>query len=153
MNDDDLHRGEAGEDLVHNFMGTWYNISYVTGGEQRKGVDALYTNKETGEQFTVEVKTDEVAGTTGNAFIEVISVDYPTKPGWAWTCKADKLLYWLPRQRRLLILAPISIQAHIRDWARQYGIKAVPNDGYQTYGVAVPLSSVEAVADRTLPVP
>ena len=147
----DLVRGEAGEDLVHNHMSQWYLITLTEKRvDQRNGIDAIYESKQTGDTFTVEVKTDEMAGTTGNVFIEVISVDYPTKSGWVWTCKADKLLYWLPRQKQILIFELSQLQLHIREWTTRYGIKAVQNDGYQTYGCPVPIGVASDAASHVL---
>ena len=143
---DDLLRGENGEDAVHNYMRQWYDVEYATPFEQRQGLDATYTNQTTGESHTVEVKVDEVAGRTGNVFIETISVDYPTKAGWVWTCQADQLIYWLPRQRLLIGFELEKLQLVVRDWVMRYKVFPVANDGYLTYGVAVPLKAARTVA-------
>lgn len=147
MNPDDLRRGEFGEDFVHDYMKQWYDIRLADREEQRHGIDAWYTHRETGEQHSVEVKLDERSGQTGNLFVEVTSVDNPIKPGWVWTCQADQLIYWLPVQRLFVGFVIAKLQLHIREWAKRYSIKAVDNDGYQTHGVPVPLVDALAVSE------
>lgn len=135
-------------------MGQWFNITLTERrDDQSLGIDAIYENKKTGDTFTVEVKTDEVAGRTGNVFMEVVSVDHPIRAGWLWTCRADKLLDWLPVQRQLLIFEPHQLQTNIRDWTTNYGIKPVQNDGYQTYGCPVPLGVASLIATKVLDIP
>lgn len=156
--EDDLRRGEQGEDAVHAFMhDTWgYEIAYVGRAEQRMGWDAIYTNPDTDQRTSVSIKTDERAGDTGNVFIETVSVHQDgvdVKPGWAYACKADILLVWLPRQRSLLVLVPMRLAEVVDEWRNHHRQVRVRNDGYETLGIPVPIEEVEAIAEKVIPIP
>lgn len=155
---DDLRRGELGEDAVHAFMHDTYDyeIEYVNRRAQRAGLDAIYTNPHTGRRTSVSIKTDERAGDTENVFIETVSVHQDgvdVKPGWGYMCKADVILIWLPRQRLLLVLMPARLADVVDEWSKRYLLKRVPNDGYETLGIAVPIEQVEAVSEKVIPIP
>lgn len=154
----DLARGEAGEDLVHAFMQETYGyeIEYVGRAEQRMDWDAIYTNPTTGNRVSVSIKTDERAGDTGNVFIETVSVHQngrDVRLGWAHECKADVLLIWLPRQRSLLVLMPMRLADMVDSWRQTYREVRVPNDGYETLGMPVPIGKVEAIAEKVIAIP
>jgi len=46
-----------------------------------------------GHRFTVEIKADQRATTTGNLFLETISVEARPSPGWLTRTEADLLFY------------------------------------------------------------
>ena len=47
-----------------------------------------------GHRLTIEVKADQLATTTGNLFLETVSVEAKPSPGWLALTKADLLFYY-----------------------------------------------------------
>ena len=92
-----LAEGIAHERQLDEFFLTQYQglltIAQATPAQQRQGIDRLFTSISTGEVDTVEYKADSLAGKTGNAFIETVSVDTANKPGWAVASEAKYLVY------------------------------------------------------------
>ncbi len=145
--DAQLQVGIHGEHALDAFFAPAWIISPSTAAEQRRGIDRHFTHRETGEQLTVEYKTDYVAGRTHNAFLETVSVDNPVeKPGWVFTCEADFLFYYIPSDGLVYVLLPSRIRhfvGHLSHWRLPV---SVPNRGYRTWGYPVPLRVLERQA-------
>lgn len=140
-----LADGQRGESVLTDyFRELGYGVKPATAAEQRRGIDFWLTSA--GGSQSVEVKTDHTASRTHNAFIETVSVDAAGKPGWAYTCSADVLAYYVPGDGLAYLLKPAAIRAALPAWQRRFGTRAIPNDGYHTVGVAVPLAEVERIA-------
>jgi hypothetical protein len=154
MNDYDMHRqlrkGEAAEQYLDSFFLHQFAIQPATPEEQRQGIDRRFTRLSDGREFKIEYKADKTAAKTGNAFVETISVDTQNKPGWALTCQADFILYYIVGTRLLYILRPSDIQQRLEQWAAQYPERYIPNGAYHTVGLLVPLHEFEQAAVRTI---
>ena len=98
--------------------------------------------------MTVEYKTDYIASRSGNAFIETISVDTQQRLGWAITALADWLIYYLPGTRTLYRVPLVNIRANLPRWIATYRSQAIPNDGYATHGILVPLEVFAQCAEE-----
>lgn len=144
--DTQLAQGEAGEAHLDQIFHRWYNIQPATAGQQRQGIDRWYTRISDQETFPVEYKTDHTAGRTGNAFVETISVDTTQKPGWAYSSQATYLIYFVPNPETIYVLRMADIRAQITDWVKQYPARQIPNRGYHTVGILVPLDEFERIA-------
>lgn len=138
-----LKRGQDGEAVLDRHYGRWFEIKPATDAEQREGVDRHYTDKESGEHFAIEYKTDWTAGWSNNAFVETVSVDTTGKQGWAYTSKADWLIYYIPPLGLAYMFRMAVIRAWVDDWKAKYRTQRIPNKGYQTHGVIVPLHEFE----------
>ena len=130
------HEREAVLDAFFSVRG--FDIYPATPEEQRTGIDRWF-NGELGGRFSVEYKSDSTSQRTGNAFVETVSVDTEDKPGWALTCKADCLMYYVLGHEVIYCFRPEVIRAVLLPWRRQYPEVPVQNDGYQTWGLKVPL--------------
>lgn len=148
--DDQLAHGEQGEAFLDRFFSRWFRIKPAALEEQRHGIDRHFHHLKSHEDFTVEYKTDSMAARTGNAFIETISVDTEQKAGWAFTSQADMLLYYVPGKATVYILKMTAIRARLPIWMTTYDLREVPNHGYHTHGLLVPLEELEQVAERVL---
>jgi hypothetical protein len=150
MNDYDMNRqlrkGEAAERYLDSLFGSQFDIRRATRAEQRQGIDRIFTRPYDGKEFKIEYKADKTAATTGNAFVETVSVDTDNKPGWALTCQADYILYYVVGTGRVYVLRPKVIQEHLERWARDYPLRHIPNGTYQTVGLLVPLHEFEQAA-------
>lgn len=141
--DEQLAKGVSGEELLDAFFSREWIIRTATRREQRQGIDRHYVCRKDGRYFKVEYKTDYLAHKTGNAFIETVSIDSEGRAGWAYTSKADFLFYFVVEDLLLYILPMETIRKQLSRWAKEYPIKAVPNRGYRTYGILVPLCEFE----------
>jgi hypothetical protein len=138
--------GAQGEVALDAFFAEWYYITPATLAQQRHGVDRIFTDRASGAQIAVEYKTDWTASRTGNAFVETISVDRDSTPGWVYTSSAAYLMYYLPDDDLVYILTLAALRAQLPRWQRTYPTRAIPNYGYFTHGVLVPLHEFERLA-------
>ena len=135
-----LVRGEKAEALLDEHFSDRFKIILASRAEQRSGIDRIFEARAGAKQYTVEYKTDWTAGRTHNAFIETVSVDTMNVPGWAYTSQAEWLIYYVPDDETIYLVRFADLRKHIEEWIEQFGPeKFIPNDGYYTRGVAVPL--------------
>lgn len=148
--DRQLAEGEAGEAFLDAFFRRrGHTIQAATRAEQRSGIDRFITAPD-GREMAVEYKTDRLAGETGNAFVETVSVDARGKMGWALTSQADYLVYYLPG-RAIYVLPFSSLRWALPGWMRDFPARTAPNNGYLTHGVLVPLGTLAEYAVQTFP--
>lgn len=148
--DEQLERGEQGEALLDRHFSRWFRIARATPGEQRQGIDRWFYALHRPSSFAVEYKTDWTAAQTGNAFIETISVDTRDRDGWAYTSAADVLLYYVPGRSCIYVLTLTALRFRLPFWQQQYPVREIPNSGYHTHGLLVPLTELEGCAQRVL---
>lgn len=144
--DRQLSKGEAAERLLDDYFGAIFEIERVSRSDQRRGIDRIFTRRDDGSRETVEYKTDWWAERSGNAFVETVSVDIESKPGWVHTCQADRLFYYVPGYELVYVFRPSDLRSHITTWQRVFPTRKAQNDGYATHGVLVPLSEFERCA-------
>ena len=143
--DTKLKQGERFEAELDTFFSSDYDIQPATRDQQRAGIDRVFTRRDSGNVCRVEYKSDLTASRTGNAFVETVSVDAKNKPGWAYTSQADYLMYYLPKDRLIYIIAFDALRKRLPAWGR-YPSRPIPNEGYNTVGLLVPLTEFERIA-------
>jgi len=141
-----LAQGEAGERKLDEYFGKWFTITLATRDEQRAGIDRIFTRGH--NRYQVEYKSDARAAQTGNAFVETIGVDTANKAGWAYTSQADWLLYYVPGPEIVYIIRFRALRNALPRWVATYPTRRIPNQGYHTHGLLVPLDEFERVAKR-----
>lgn len=146
-----LAKGEDSEAKLDTIFALDYIIERVNRDLQRKGIDRIFTRKRTGAVLKIEYKTDWTAAKTGNAFVETVSVDRENKPGWAYSSQADRLIYYIPGDELIYIIAFAILRAQLAAW-KKYKTRSIPNDGYNTIGILVPLREFEHIAEQVLPI-
>jgi hypothetical protein len=137
-------QGEAGEAVLDRFFSRWYRIIPASAQHQRRGIDRVFVAGT--RRIAVEYKSDSTAARTGNAFVETVSVDTAGKPGWVYTSQADFLVYFIPPDDLVYVLRPATLRKALPGWLRRYPVRAIPNAGYHTHGVLVPLDEFERLA-------
>lgn len=142
--------GQANETKLDAFFERWYVITPATMEQQRQGVDRIFTRRDTGEVFKIEYKTDYTAAGTGNAFVETISVDVDRKPGWAITSQARILLYYVPGPEVVYVIQFAQLRRQLARWEEIYPVRSIPNRGYHTHGLLVPLLEFERIAKQVI---
>lgn len=145
-----LRQGETAERFLDSYFRDEFDIRPVSREQQRQGIDRIFTRRKDGQELKIEYKADKRAAQTGNAFVETISVDTTGKQGWAFTCQADFLLYYVVGVGPLYILRPGDIKKRVAQWQRKYPARHIPNDGYHTVGLLVPLDEFERIAVQVL---
>lgn len=140
--------GERDEDRLDRHFGQFFSIDKATAAEQRQGIDRHFIGKE--RKFTVEYKSDHRAFETGNAFVETVSVDTKNTPGWIYTSKASYLFYFMPDADLCYILTFLKLRNRLRKWLALYPTCSIPNRGYCTEGMIVPLYEFERGAIATV---
>lgn len=145
-----LHQGQAGEHRLDQFFSEWYDIAPVGMEQQRQGVDRMFKRKDNGTTYKVEYKTDKTASSTGNAFVETVSVDTANKPGWAYSSQSDYLVYFLPEDLLIYVIAFDRLRSHLPQWAKCHRTRRIPNKGYHTVGLLVPLDEFEKIATQVI---
>lgn len=139
-----------GEKELDEFFSQWYNIQPVDREMQRQGIDRIFTRHDNDHVFKVEYKTDWKATKTQNAFVELISVDSIGKPGWAYSSQADYLLYYLPEDILVYVIAFGNLRNCLPAWVDKYPERTIRNAGYNTVGVLTPLCEFERIATQVI---
>jgi len=145
--DNQLALGESGAAFLDTYFARWFSIERASRDDQRQGIDRYFTTRNQKQRLGVEYKTDAAASRTGNAFIETISVDTTGKPGWVHSSKADYLFYYLPRDGVIYMLKMATIRQQLAYWEAHFPTRHVPNNGYHTVGILVPLREFERCAE------
>ena len=125
-----------------------FDIAVVTRADQRNGIDRRIS-KDSG-MWEIEIKTDFKAAETGNAFIEVVSVDTAGKDGWAYTSTADCIGYMVPHLGEIYMIKPSALRRILPQWESRYPTRAAQNNGYKTHGACVPLPELKKLAYTTI---
>lgn len=144
-----LAQGEGAEARLDRHFAARCIIQSATRAQQRMGIDRLFTHRQTEITYTIEYKTDWTAGRTGNAFIETVSVDREQIPGWAYTAQAEWLVYFVPVHLQIYLIAFADLRTQLPVWL--VSCKAappIPNAGYNTLGILVPLRLLAQSASR-----
>jgi len=150
---DKLHEGQEGERRLDAYFGRWFDITPATRAGQRAGYDRIYRLRSTGECWLVEYKTDKRAALTGNAFVETVSVrraGIRDVPGWAYKSRADRLIYYIPGDELAYLFSLEALRAELPRWTRIYPTRDIPNRGYVTVGLLVPLDEFEEHATNVI---
>lgn len=145
-----LATGAAGEARLDDYFSRWFIIRAATPEEQRQGTDRIFIGRTDGRTYRVEYKTDHAASQTGNAFVETVSVDTSNKPGWAFSSMANFLLYYIPGPETVYVVDFAKLRRRLPGWQRNYRLRKIPNWGYHTHGLLVPLDEFERVADKII---
>lgn len=142
--------GQKGEQKVHDYLSQeWQLIHAEIPQEIEQGIDFIGLHKTTGKRRSFEVKTDSY--TSGNCFIETVKNDVSKALGWVYTCQADRLLYYLPNLGgKLLIIQPLILRANLPVWETKFRSVEVPNPGYKTIGLLVPVTELEAISEQQI---
>ncbi|MBN1430483.1 MAG: hypothetical protein JXB07_19085 [Anaerolineae bacterium] len=140
--------GQAAEQLLDaELRKRGYTVWSATRDDQRRGIDRWIARPPSERQWSIEYKDDLRAQHTGNAFVEVLSVDTVGRLGWAYTSQADYLLYYVHGDELVYVLKMQAVKETVPAWERLYRTVKVMNDGYNTHGVLVPLHELEALAE------
>jgi hypothetical protein len=145
--DEQKARGDAGELFLDQWFAREYEVRPATPEEQRRGIDRLFMHLQTGKCLAIEYKTDYRAAQTGNAFVETVSVDTAGKVGWAHSSEAEYLIYYIPGDGLMYVLALEVLRRELPRWMREYPLRSAQNEGYATHGVLVPLAEFERHAE------
>lgn len=138
-------RGLEGERVLDEYFSAWYEIREAT-IDQQKGekIDRLFRPKGS-ERNTpwkkIEYKTDSRTDKTGNLFIETWSNYENRTYGWAYTTKADEIMYYaLPDT--VYILNKTELQQKLMGEWREVLPKFIRNPRYTTVGLAIPVEEI-----------
>lgn len=138
--------GKKYEDFLDTLFEHEFNIFPSTRQQDREGIDRIFFKKDTGKRYTIQYKADQKAAKTGNAFVETVSIDNQNKPGWAISCQADFLVYYIVDIGPAYILKPSDIRKNLPLWKATYPSKSSPNKEYFTIGLLVPLKEFERIS-------
>lgn len=133
-----LQKGEGYEAVLDRHYSKTYKIQHVSMSAQKSGIDRTWTD-ENGLRFSIEYKADDRAATSGNVFIELVSVDNTQKAGWAKTSCAQVLVYYIPPKNKAYLIPMLVLKNLTIEWEKKYSRKIIPNNGYNTEGVIVPI--------------
>lgn len=141
-----LNRGENYECVLDEYFSKKLKVEKVSMSAQKSGIDRVFTTcGKSKYRYSVEYKSDELTKKTGNVFIETVSVDKDEKPGWAYSSCAQMLIYYTVGMNKVYAIPMLTLKNLVPLWVEKYEEKPVQNNGYKTYGVAVPLGEFAAV--------
>jgi hypothetical protein len=148
VHDFDLKKrtGEQHAQKLDEVFSDRFKIERVGMPDEWRGIDRVFTNRESGRKFTVEYKADERAEKTHNIFVETVSNDKTQRPGWAHTCQSAFIMYYIPGDELIYVVRPRKIRDELPHWKSQFVEVKSKNDGYNTLGVLVPLCEFERIA-------
>ncbi len=133
-----LKIGEVGERTLDAHFSKFYKIQAVPMELQLLGVDRIFFNPK-GSRFTVEYKTDLIATTTRNFFLET---QVNGKSGWLWSSVAQLVIYYVPPMAYILSL--VSLRQDVQmEVIKGTPSKPVENDGYTAEGLLVPIDLIQ----------
>ena len=134
---DSYKRGQRGEDAARSFLVScgFKTKCVTTKSDQRAGKDFIVDGS------SLEVKTDDMALQTGNAYIETISNDRRGKAGWVHYTKADILFYIVGNQ--CYVCSPDALRSALPRWSKRFSTSRCENKTYASEGVLVPLRVLE----------
>ncbi len=142
-----LSRGAQGEAVLDAHFGTHWDITPASPSEQQRGIDRWFVHRAgSSTRVAVEYKTDRTAGRTQNAFIETISVDTAGKRGWAYTSAARSMVYYVPSCEQAYVIPFKALRRALPRWTARYPQRRIPNEGYHTQGLLVPLAELAGTA-------
>lgn len=141
-----LAAGEEGAGELDVFFSARYKVERTDLKMDKLGIDRIFTHRATGKRYSIEYKSDSRAASTGNAFIEIVSVDANDTPGWAKTCLAQWLIYYVPPWRKGYWIRTCAIKARLEEWISKYPLGHCQNKGYSSTGILVKLWELEAIA-------
>ena len=144
-----LAKGAVGENLIRSHFNADWHITPSTMTDQRRGIDFHFQHRQSGIHCPLELKSDTKASDTGNAFVETWSA-FPSKVGWLYTCQADYLFYFLPKDRVLYVFKPDKLRDCFKRWEGKYPLRKIPNTSWESRGVLVPLHEFEKHAKQVL---
>lgn len=136
--DDKKKQSDKHCELLDFVFGQWYETVATPLIVDKMGIDRVWVEKNTRVRYSVEYKADEMTAKTGNAFVETVSIDTEDKPGWAYTCVAQILVYYIPQWRKAWLLSPMAIKNKLEEWKKKYKEVPANNNGYKTLGLLVP---------------
>jgi hypothetical protein len=150
-----LNEGQLYEEMLDRlFVDDWV-IRLANREEEARGIDRWFTHPESGEQYSVQYKSDSRAWETGNAFVELMSVDEKGIQGWAYSCEADLLEYYVPQRLRIYELLTASLFGWVESWRerlergdQRFAIRNAQNLNYKTQGLLVPFCEFERATRR-----
>lgn len=138
--------GQKSEHFIATLFTSAFKVEFAGMAQQRQGIDFIFTDRVSGAVRLVELKTDWTAAKTGNAFIETVSVDVDSKLGWVYTSRADWLLYYVPGLDMLYRINFDELRDELPNWLKWHPVRKIPNQGYNTHGLLVPLVELERIA-------
>lgn len=145
-----LKRGECAERrLDKHFRNHGYKVTPATRQQQRQGIDRVFVTSPRRKRLLVEYKADWTAAETGNVFIETISVKRngrQRRRGWAFTSKADWLIYFFPEDDLAYCISFVHLRDVLDKWIAKYPAHSIPNERYTTHGIVVPQMVLERLA-------
>ena len=142
--------GIQGERILDAYFARHLRVQRVGMRGQKSGVDRVFSFH--GRRWSVEYKTDMRADKTRRVFIETVSSDRTNKPGWFFTSEAEYLIYFVRKAQCVYVVRMNRLRdiAFKRGWLDRYPKRTVPNRGYNTLGVTVPLRELELIADGVI---
>lgn len=145
-----LAEGQRHEAYLDGLFADRFDIRPVGMQQERRGIDRVFTDRRSGARYTIQYKADSTAARTGNAFVETISVSTTGAPGWAVRCAADYIFYYVVGVGPIYVLRPADIRAHLDAWRARCEERRIPNRGYHTVGLLVPLAEFERAAVKVV---
>ena len=148
--DASLAVGKKAEAHIDKYFSDEFVVRPVSMEFERRGIDRTWIHKDGRWCWSVEYKTDWRAGKSGNAFMELWSVEGKTR-GWVYTTHAQVIVYYVPDTEVAYLCWGPSIKALVNKWLNTTTYKQVkvPNgklvDGeikgeYNSVGLLVPLN-------------
>jgi hypothetical protein len=140
-------KGKYGERILDNWhISLGYKILDVSDTQKYRdiGIDRILMRPD-GSTVNVEYKFDLASARTGNLFFETVSVDCQNTPGWGWSSQADYWIFLLP-SREILVVEPKKMRNLVWQYREVGKDKEVPNLGYKTRGIPIPIKQVRLIA-------
>ena len=145
-----LAQGQQHEHQLDEVFRKWFRIMPATRDQQRQGIDRIFYHVKDAKTYTVEYKADSLAGKTGNAFVETVSVDTANKPGWAVSSQATMLVYLVVDPETIYCIWMAKLRSKLQARMATYQERTAQNAGYKTHGLLVPLHEFEKIAHLVL---
>lgn len=140
--------GTEGEARLDRFFRRRYQVTPASDVEQSFGIDRWFWYSPDELPFSVEYKTDKVGRKTSNGFLELCHSDRGDRSGWAYTSRADILVYYVtgPGAEMAYWIGFGVLRTHIPHWMLNAHCR-LAHTSCTTTGLVVPLAFLERIAD------
>lgn len=134
--------GQQGEEVIRaHFEKYGIKTHSVDLRTNKTGVD-FYVEEADGRKTLYEIKTDSMAGRTGNLFIENISNSSTGALGFLHTTKSDFILYYIPELFFYIELPTPELREFVLRYKNKFTQRSCQNPGYKSFGYLVGIEDI-----------
>ena len=142
-----LAKSKGDEHELDRLFSSWYQVEEIPLElEKAHDIDRLFIRPD-GSQVSVEYKVDYKSDTTGNLAIELVSNDVVGTLGWAYSTKADMLVFYRSGDGEVIAVRTSMLRAMLPSLTAKYHKVYARNKSYRSVCLIIPTWEVKRLAE------